>query len=189
MECFNATIRLEGNPLNEVAKRGLTVPEIVILRRLHGDDAVVKLEHVGTVEDMDNFEERERLSYEYDAGLKNLHEDAKTSVEKMFGGDYNPLPQKLRDYRGDRTDIVTDDLEDFQRSLPFASPNVADRKTQLREKANARKKLAKEEAKKIVSDDDESPAPKAVKVKKEDTTKIKVPATKEAKQSALDAVL
>lgn len=147
MEIYNATIRLQGNIQNEVAKRGLTVPELYILRRIHGNDAVVKLQHVGHAE-IDPLDERERLDYEYSSGLANLHEDQKTSVEKMFGADFSPLPEEFREYNGDYSDNE-DTLEEFQKSEPFASPNAEDRGSQIRKKAAAKAKAKKEAAKSI----------------------------------------
>ncbi len=99
MHVFDATVRLQGAIGNEVSKYGLTVPEIVILRHIHGSDGVVKLEHVGVAE-VDDAEERERLVFLYNDGLANLGDELKTSVEKIFGGDYNDLPQMLKGFTG-----------------------------------------------------------------------------------------
>lgn len=147
MQVFNARIRLAGALETEVSKRGLTVPEIHILRRIHGPDAVVGLEHVGYAE-IDPADERERLDYEYGAGLNNLHEDLKTSVEKLFGGDFAPLPEELRDFGGDLVDRE-DTLSKFQEALPFQSPNHEDRGSVIRKRA-AEKKNAKTPAPKEV---------------------------------------
>lgn len=136
MQIFNGTIRLQGQTHHEVAKRGLTVPEIYILRRIHGSDAVVRLEHVGMA-DVDPLDERERLDYEYAAGLSNLHDDQKTSVEKMFGADFTPLPEVLRDYDGVMNSKVAA-LVDFQESEPFQSPDAEDKGAQIRKKAAAK---------------------------------------------------
>lgn len=147
MQIFNAVVRLDGNVIHEVAKRGLTVPEIYILKRLHGDDGVVKIEHVGYA-DIDPADERERLDFEYGAGLINLHEDRKTSVEKMFGADYAPLVEELREYEGELVDRE-DTLAEFQKSEPFASPNAEDKGSQIRRKAAAKAAKKKENLKNI----------------------------------------
>lgn len=162
MNIFNAKVRLGGALENEVIKRGLTVPEIVILRRIHGNDALIAIEHVGYCE-LDPIDERERLDYIYGNGLAHLHEDQKTSVEKLFGGDYTPLPEELRDYDGPEVDVHKE-LEEFQAPEPFASPAIDDRATAIRKKADA-KKLGRKEAVKSV------------------------PPIKAAKRSALDAVV
>lgn len=143
MEVFNGIVRLEGNPLNEVYKRGLTVPEILILNKIHdprSNAAVVKLQHAGTIEDFDDQEERERLEYMYDSGLASLHEDYKTSVKKMFS-EYGPLPTDLKTYEGEYVDKVGE-LEEFQASEPFASPNslsvAEERRIRKEERKNKR---------------------------------------------------
>lgn len=133
MQIFNGTVRLGGQLIHEVNRRGLTVPEIAVLQRIHGKDAVINLEHVGYAE-VDPLDERERLSYEYDIGLQGLHEDQKTSIEKMFGSDYAPLPTELRGYEGELVD-VEDSLANFQKPVPYASPNAEDRGAQIRRKA------------------------------------------------------
>lgn len=140
MQIFNARVRLAGALETEVSKRGLTVPEIHILRRLHGPDAVVGIEHAGYAE-IDPVDERERLDYEYGAGLSNLHEDLKTSVEKLFGGDFAPLPEELRDFTGAMVDKEAT-LAEFQESLPYQSPNHEDRGSVIRKRA-AEKRNAK----------------------------------------------
>lgn len=170
MQIFNAIVRLQGQTHHEVYRRGLTVPEIYIIRRIHGNDAVVKLEHAGYA-DIDPLDERERLDYEYSAGLGNLHEDQKTSVEKMFGADFAPLPEELRDFEGPLVDVKKPLLE-FQESVPYASPNSEDKGAQIRKKAAA----------KVVGKKDAAMnAPKAAQVK--------VPTVKEINRAALDAVL
>lgn len=162
MNVFNAKVRLGGTLENEVVKRGLTVPEIIILRRLHGNDALVAIEHAGVCE-IDPIEERERLDFIYGNGLAHLHEDQKTSVEKLFGGDYTPLPEELRDFDGAES-VVEKSLSEFQEPEPFVSPNIDDRAAAIRKKADA-KKIGRKEAVKSV------------------------PPVKTAKKSALDAVV
>jgi len=141
MEVYNGIVRLEGNPLNEVYKRGLTVPEILILNKIHdprSNSAVVKLQHAGTIEDFDDQEERERLEYMYDGGLASLHEDYKTSVKKMFS-EYGPLPNEYKAYNGAYVDTVGE-LEEFQASEPFASPNSLSVAEERRLRKEERKK-------------------------------------------------
>lgn len=155
MQIFNAKVRLQGNMHNEVAKRGLTVPEIILLRKIHGGDGVVDIQHVGFA-DIDHLDERERLCYDYEPGLNSLGgtlgaEEAKAEFEKIFGGEYNPLPEELRDYEGE---VVEDekDHEEFRQSEPYASPNAEDRGAQIRrrakEKAEAKAKAEKQAASK-----------------------------------------
>jgi hypothetical protein len=84
MKLYKATVRLSGSNDNEVPKIGLTAPEILILRSIHGDDAVVRI--VETSQDKrSNAAERERLTQLY--GLP--------AVNKIFPGAYTPLPTEL----------------------------------------------------------------------------------------------
>lgn len=143
MNVFNAKIRLAGSIGNEVHKWGLTVPELIILRVLHGTDGVVDIQHAG-IADIDDIEERERLSTVYDEGLMNLGDDAKTSVSKMFGGDYNPLPSELRGYAGSFS-AKDGFLEEFQ-EVPYV-PQEDITMTPL-ERATARR-AKREESRKL----------------------------------------
>ena len=115
MEVYSAKIRLMGSLLNEVIKPALTAPEIYILRRLHGTDSILDIKHVGSWDkffkkhektnsqgdvvqeetEYDDAIERERLAREYDGGLKSLGEENKTSVFKMFGEEFKPLPESV----------------------------------------------------------------------------------------------
>lgn len=112
MQVFNADVRLAGVLTNVVQKRGLTAPEIYVLRRIHGNDAVVNIKHVGDTE-VDDDEERDRLHYEYGGGLASLGDDAKTSIVKMFG-EFGPLLSKVKDYEGDLVDKL-ELLEEYQK--------------------------------------------------------------------------
>lgn len=142
MQVFNATVRIGGMLEQEVLKRGITVPEIIVLRRLHGNDGVINIKHVGYA-DVDAIDERERLDYIYGNGLSHLHEDQKTSIEKLFGGDYTPIPEELREYEGKFVD-KEDDLEEFQKPEPYSSPAYEDRATAIRKKAEAKRADKKE---------------------------------------------
>ena len=146
MQVFNAKVRLQGSVMHEVARRGLTVPEIYVLRRIHGNDGVVDVVHVGDTE-VDGADERERLDFEYAAGLANLHEDQKTSIEKMFG-DYSDLPEVLRGYEGALSKRKAA-LVEYQASEPFESPNAEDKGAQIRRKAEAKKLATKDASKNI----------------------------------------
>lgn len=181
MHVYNATVRLNGELNHEVAKRGLTTPEILILNKIHGGaegkGGVVNIRHAGTVPDFDDMEERERLEYTYDPGLANLHEDLRTSVKKMFS-EFGALPTVLRDYAGPLCD-EENELEEFQKSLPFKSPNSLS--------VAEERKLRKEERK------------QARNVQNPEVTAAQIPAkglnpprgnnTKRTSSSAIDAVL
>ena len=121
MQVFHGTVRLAGDMKNEVYKRGLTVPEIYILRKIHGgEDAVVKLESAG-LSDIDDDDERNRLSFLYNQGLSAISGEDATSVKQMFG-EYGSLPTVLKGFTGELNETV-DDLDKFQESLPYKSPD------------------------------------------------------------------
>ena len=64
MNIYDATIRLCGDTAHEVNKAGLTAAEIMVLRRIHGLDAVVRIVPVPPSPDAlvrSNREERDRL--------------------------------------------------------------------------------------------------------------------------------
>lgn len=89
MEFYKCKVRLKGDVRNEVRKAEVSAPEVLILRKIHGDDAVVAIESLGNrkVKDAD---ERDRLQHAYAGGLGN----AKTSMVQLFG-EYAPLPKTL----------------------------------------------------------------------------------------------
>lgn len=138
MHVFNAKIRLGGELNNEVAKRGLTVPEILVLKRLHGAEGVVSLEHSGVLANYDDEEERERLTDMYEVGLGALHESQKTSVKGMFS-EYGPLPAKLSDFNGAYSDAEWPEIEDAQASLPFKSTDSLSATDERRTRREARR--------------------------------------------------
>lgn len=140
MQVFNAVVRLQDSLMNEVPKRGLTVPEIYILRRIHGAGAVVKIEHVGDTV-VDGLEERTRLSYLYDGGLAALNDDQKTSVRKMFGEEYASLPEELQGYSG-KLVKREDDLENYQREEPYSDAEADEEAKMLRTGKRTKAKAA-----------------------------------------------
>lgn len=147
MHVFNAKVRLGGELNNEVAKRGLTVPEILVLKRLHGESGVVALEHSGVLINYDAEEERERLTEMYDTGLAALHEKEKTSIKGMFS-EYGPLPAKLGAFNGPYVKEQWQEIEDAQASLPFTSPDAlsaTDERRSRREARRAAKEVAPQE--------------------------------------------
>lgn len=164
MQVFNADIRLAGVLTNVVQKRGLTAPEVYVLRRIHGNDAVVNLVHVGDTE-VDDDEERDRLNYEYGGGLASLGDEAKTTIAKMFG-EFGPLLTKVKDYDGPIEENL-ELLEEYQKPVIVEQADwtkigrkVAAKKTALRLKKE------KEEADRL------APPPSAGAVKKPGSASI-----------------
>lgn len=120
MHTYNAIIRLGGELHNEVEKKNLTAPELLVLRKIHGQDAVVKIEssgywedHFAKVElkddlgesfeeerDYDDDAEKNRLADKYgDAILKDEDEgNPRAAIDRMFG-EFAPLPVELPEHK------------------------------------------------------------------------------------------
>jgi len=73
MRQFACKVRLAGSLYNEVPKSDVTVPEINILRVIHGGEAVVDITEVAPVKRSDA-EERDRLANIYGGAIKNRQE-------------------------------------------------------------------------------------------------------------------
>lgn len=68
MFLYKAKVRVSGSLNNEVLKNALTAPEIAILQRIHGRDAVVEVVKVGEVKKRTDRSERNRLAGVYAHG-------------------------------------------------------------------------------------------------------------------------
>jgi len=99
MDFYDCKLRLHGLVTNEVLKHNMPAPEILLLRKIHGEDAVVDLKYSETKEISDS-DERERLARIYDSGLKKIEEP--TSVSKMFGESFMPLLATLPEFRKEK---------------------------------------------------------------------------------------
>lgn len=86
----------------EVPKYDLTTPEILILRAVHGEDAVAQVKKTGVDKRADRAE-RDRLS-----GLYN--NQSRDIVKKLFGESFNPLPKKLPAERIEALDLDADEM-------------------------------------------------------------------------------
>lgn len=86
MEIYKAEICIGGLLTNTVVKEDLTASEIVILRRIHGDDAIKGIKLVG----------RENREYqkEYERLIRRF---GRRKVEDAFPGARPVLPQNLKD--------------------------------------------------------------------------------------------
>jgi hypothetical protein len=89
MEKINANVAIDGNIGNVINKGFLTIPELVILRHIHGETSVFNIIVDGSY-DHDDKAERDRLG--------NLYSDQK--VVDVFGA-YGALPQSFEDARID----------------------------------------------------------------------------------------
>jgi hypothetical protein len=89
MEKINANVAIDGNIGNVINKGFLTIPELVMLRHIHGETSVFNIIVDGSY-DHDDKVERDRLG--------NLYSDQK--VVDVFGA-YGALPQSFEDARID----------------------------------------------------------------------------------------
>lgn len=84
MQTANCLVKLGGDSGNTVPKYGVTVSEIVVLQKIHGDDAVVDIQPTGTVE-RSHRAERQRLDYAYGAAQDDGSRRSKV-VDLLFPG-------------------------------------------------------------------------------------------------------
>lgn len=89
MEKINANVAIDGNIGNVINKGFLSIPELVMLRHIHGETSVFNIVVDGSF-DHDDKAERDRLG--------NLYGDQK--VIDVFGA-YGALPQSFEDARID----------------------------------------------------------------------------------------
>lgn len=87
MQTVDCVVAINGDMRNTVARQGVTIPELMLLRELHGADAVRHIQVVGKVAS-DSAEERERLAgiYTKPAGI----------VREVLGAT-GPLPKTLKE--------------------------------------------------------------------------------------------
>jgi hypothetical protein len=90
MNLYTATINIGKAPVRHEIVRGpdstLTPAEILLLRAMHGDDSVYKVEFVGE-RAVDQKRERTRLDVKY--GVSEVN---KKTIERLFGPALAPLP-------------------------------------------------------------------------------------------------
>jgi len=99
MELFTCEVNLGGDMKNTVVMNLVTAPELEVLRRVHGHDAVWRITRTGDADNSDNDVERETLQ------LKYGHE----MVNGIFGP-YGKLPEKLSELKIPVEQIVSNDL-------------------------------------------------------------------------------
>lgn len=87
METCNVTVRHKGKLTSTVRRRAVTPAETVLLRKLHGSDAVVEFELNPEPVKRDSVEELDRLRGFYDASAENLK-----IIDDLFPGHSPKLP-------------------------------------------------------------------------------------------------
>jgi hypothetical protein len=100
MELVECTVRLAGSVQHTVPKARVTPPEILILKHIHGADAVVDIRPTGSDKRQTN-DEWDRLAATYDAqsALSSQPGEQKISLmERLFGGSgARRLPKTLKE--------------------------------------------------------------------------------------------
>jgi len=89
MQYYSAKIRLAGSVSNEVRRDEISAPELMLLKRIHGPDAVLDVEY-GKKGNVDHSEERKRLFEKYPTAINA--EAKRHYVEELFGPAHTDLP-------------------------------------------------------------------------------------------------
>lgn len=85
MQLYDAVCRPGGQLTHEVPKHGLSAPEVILLRSIHGDDGVVRLKH-SKMKREDGIDEIDRLKHIYGDKI----------VTRVFGGTFgSTLPKEV----------------------------------------------------------------------------------------------
>lgn len=66
MKIYNCKVRLHANPNDEVRRNKVTAAEIRVLRKMHGEDAVIEITEIADIERTQDYE-RDRLERLYGA--------------------------------------------------------------------------------------------------------------------------
>ena len=99
MEIFSAEINLGGDIRNSVVIHLLTVPELEVLRRVHGHDAIWNISKTGEDATIENDHERETLQLKYGPEV----------VSTTFGP-YGQLPTKFTELKIPEAQVKSLDL-------------------------------------------------------------------------------
>lgn len=93
MKLYTCKVRLGGNVNFEVPKEeGLTAAEIMVLRAIHGTDALVDLKvKEGAVYKGSDFALRAKMRADYNCGV----DPSQDLLVRIFGHDSLPLPKEL----------------------------------------------------------------------------------------------
>ena len=88
MEIYDCKVLLGGSRDNEVRKRSIAAPEVILLQHLHGHDHVLEIKHVGP-SDIDSALVRDMLALTY-----CTDQDPKSAplLREVFGPASLPLP-------------------------------------------------------------------------------------------------
>lgn len=94
MKLYSVKINLAGSLLNQVRKDHVTAAEIVLLRAVHGDDAVNEITHTANVNRSDRAE-RARLSKMYTKTSPKGTKRGAELVREFLGIESQALPDEV----------------------------------------------------------------------------------------------
>tara|TARA_E500000318_G_scaffold79363_1_gene74309 strand:- start:73 stop:426 length:354 start_codon:yes stop_codon:yes gene_type:complete len=89
-------VAINGDSRSVITKKPVSIPEVVVMRRIHGDDAVTNISVIGSWEHNDE-EERDRLGRMFGDGR----------IVEIFN-QYGDLPKTFKDARID--DVLLDPI-------------------------------------------------------------------------------
>ena len=96
---YSCKLRLGGSVLNEIRKFDVTVPEIEVLKVLHGSDSVVDIKETGEVARSDR-EERARIENIFASPANSMGESLakkKRMLTDLFGHERMALPKEIEE--------------------------------------------------------------------------------------------
>lgn len=103
---YDCTVNLGGSVLNQVSKLGVSAAEVIILRTLHGGDAVNRLVPIRN-DKTPHAQERDRLDRLYGPALGKL--TPAQSVTSLFGPAHTKLPVKIDDVEDEAPEADVED--------------------------------------------------------------------------------
>lgn len=118
MQLVHCTVNLAGDPRKQVRRINVSVPEIQLLKEIHGNDAVIELNYAGARE---GFDELEHLKRWYGGKL-----EISAIIERMFPGSRPNLPLMLSDIG--YGEIATDEIIEAFNKKKAAEAQAASRK-------------------------------------------------------------
>lgn len=130
MRMYNCHVRLGGSTTSEVPLNGISAAEIIVLRHIHGLDAVVRIEAKNQAT-ASNSAMRELLRKKYEG------ENKRGMIDSLFGPSHMPLPQELDPESEALAQIAVKDAEekaicDDQAIEAEVEKRVAEQMAQLR---------------------------------------------------------
>ena len=101
MYYYKATVRLNGNTMNEVVKI-LSAPELLVLQFVHGGDAITNVRYIKQAK-VRMMDEKQRLQSLYDNALLKREQ----SIDNIFGA-LGVLPDRLPEHLMERYGLFDD---------------------------------------------------------------------------------